>query len=259
MRNLDASLPESARLRVVKPTATAPRAFRAPRPTGGLQEQLLQLRRGIAAFRERNAELESSIGRLTNFADCESGRPAMIAAFSRDLDCLRKRLELRQARLIELERQVTLFRPEEAPVAAPPTRHELRMPPPRRFVLSLEDAPRQKAHIRREHAQLASEVLANERLIVLTRMRLRLAHDHRDLAALRRRLERLFAGGEDEDGAEARARTLREQCRTVAAAIRAEKDRIKQENWVCADEYFAAVAIQSAWRGHACRAVKAAA
>jgi hypothetical protein len=243
---------DSPRLRVVKPFSSPQRGFHSPRPTGGVQEQLIQLRRGVAAFRERNAHLQASIDHLT-FSDYQSQKHITTGDFAQDLDCLRRRLELRQANLLELERQVTLFRPEEVPVVPPPNRHALRMPSPRKFVLSLDDITQQKAHIKRVHTDLTNQALANERLIILTRMRLHLAHDHRDLTTLRRRLERLFVDSEDEEGAAARVRQLKAQCRTVSAAIKTEKDRIRQENWICADEYFAAVAIQSAWRGCAFR------
>jgi hypothetical protein len=128
---------------------------------------------------------------------------------------------------VDLELKLSVFRPEEGP---PPLR-----------------PAEEKRYVNAEHAKLVGHALANERLLCLTRMRLRLLHDQRALDALRKRLARINA--DDDDDTESAAQRLRERCRVVRAKIEREKDRIRQENWVCANEYFAAVAIQSAWRG----------
>jgi ElaB/YqjD/DUF883 family membrane-anchored ribosome-binding protein len=129
---------------------------------------------------------------------------------------------------------------------------------PRKFVMSLPEPGDMKAKVRAQHDQLKEQALANERMIILTRMQLRLIHDHRDLDALRKRVENLLHDAEADSNEEAENQRLRMQCRRLKGRIEYEKDRIRKESWVCADEYYAAVAIQSAWRAFAFRKTHAA-
>jgi hypothetical protein len=121
--------------------------------------------------------------------------------------------------------------------------------------MSLPEPGELKTKVRAQHEQLAEQALTNERMIILTRMQLRLFHDNRDLDVLRRRVEELITGGHSENDTE--NERLRMQCRRLKKRIAYEKDRIRKESWVCANEYYAAVAIQSAWRAFASRKTQA--
>jgi hypothetical protein len=124
--------------------------------------------------------------------------------------------------------------------------------------MSLPEPGELKAKVRAQHMQLADRALANERMIILMRMQLRLIHDHRDLGALRKRAENLLTDRKPDSADEAENQRLRMQCQRLKVRIEYEKDRIRKESWVCADEYYAAVAIQSAWRGFTLRKKRAA-
>jgi hypothetical protein len=216
-----------------------------PRPTGGIHENVIRLTQLIETFRSNNTRLQSLLEHLTH--DSNDLAPLPIPLLSESLENYRQRLALRQSTLVDLERKLTLFRAEDPSVTPPPNGHALRTPPRRKFVMSPPEPNEQKAYVNGQHAQLTERALANERLILLTRMKLRLAHDYRGLEALQRRLARITVD-EDEQG-ELEVQRLKKRCRAVKATIEREKERIRQEKWIGADEYFAAVAIQSAWRG----------
>jgi hypothetical protein len=248
--NLLSSPPiEPIRPRFLKQTPTVKRIdqvrqmFHSPRPTGGIQEQVIRLHQLIEVYEEKTQQLRSSLNHLLNSSNSQFA----ISAFTQTLDRYRQRLTQRHAKLLDSERTLTLFRPKEFTFSVAPTRQELRMPPRQKFVLSLPEISQQKVYIKSEHAYLTDTALMNSRLIIFARMQLKLAHDQRDLETLRKRLKRILSDEEKEEGME--RERLKERCRKVKNEIEYEKNRIKQEKWICADEFFAAVAIQSAWRG----------
>jgi hypothetical protein len=96
----------------------------------------------------------------------------------------------------------------------------------RKFVMSSAKQSRQKEHVKREYEQLTERLVANERLLIFTRMRLGLAHDHHELARMRRRIAPILTG---EFEVETDEKELKKKCKVVKAAIEYEKQRMRRE------------------------------
>jgi hypothetical protein len=238
--------PERSKSPHVKPGSLPPPVVITTRPTGGIQDEIVRLQKQLSQFRQKNTELKSRVAHFIH-----DSTELLIQDFKRDLDRAQRQLEGRQKKIGELEQIVTLFRHQTLPIVPQSPAYERRMPSPRKFVMSMPSINEQKMYIKTEHEELAEKALENERFIILSRMKLRLCHDHRDLASLRKQLEALNESEADES--EQTTDELRGRCRVVKSAMDYEKERIRKERWTCADEFFAAVSIQSSWRGFAYR------
>jgi hypothetical protein len=102
------------------------------------------------------------------------------------------------------------------------------------------------------HRDLIERALYLERLILIEKMRLRICHDHRDLADLRLRLEHIEAP--DDDDCDPDEADLKRRIRNCKEQIAREKAQIAREREPSAILDRAAASIQSAWRGFRCRA-----
>jgi hypothetical protein len=163
-------------------------------------------------------------------------------------------LEQRKRQLDDLEREVMLFRPADGeepdhacvrPIEPDPLAKFAR-PRPRAYPPPALTPPRARVSLLSGHFTLVDRALSLERLILIAKMRLKTFHDQRRFTELRAALDAIESPeGLAEDG-ESPLKTRIRMCRSKIAA---EKHRIAGERRVDAREHFAAVAIQSAFRG----------
>ena len=236
--------PSSARVRASSPVHR--RNCSSPRHMRGAQDRVSQLREIIDKLL---IEYEPLQRRVCNLKEAESDPTAARLAmqdFKLDLSRFEEQIERRRRRLLELEKQVLIFRRAEDPATAGPRLQDSLMPTRRRQLSPLPALTDQKSKASAEYQILKNKTLYYERLIILRKLQLRVLHDHRDLDRLRRQFNNLG----DEDGDDCVCSDIRRKCHALKHAIGKEQDRIAIERSPFAEEYFAAVAIQSAWRGY---------
>jgi hypothetical protein len=234
-----------------------------------VNEQQSRLEEAIASYTERNTNLRQLIDDFRDHPLDSAKRERLSSHFARCLGSYAHSLEVRRAHLHEIEKMTMIFRPADHPVAEPPTvrqsdaysrRQRLfedvsskhKRPRRRPFPPPQLVPPSSRASMLQEHWDLIEKALYLERLILIEKMKLRICHDHRDLAALRLKFEQIEEPEDDEcDPDEA---DLKRRIRNCREQIKREKARIAHERDPDSILNRAAASIQSAWRGFRCRA-----
>ena len=211
----------------------------------GAQDRVSQLKEIIEKLMIEYEPLRNRVERLSNATTDETAARLVMQDFKLDLNRLEEMIEKRRKKLQALEKQVLIFRRAEEPTASRPRLQDTLMPTRRKQLAPLPALTDQKNKASIEYQELKNKTLYYERLIILRKLQLKMLHDHRDLDQLRNSFSNL--GDTDEDCA---CSDLRRKCRALKRAITCEQDRIALERAPDAEEHFAAVAIQSAWRGY---------
>ena len=250
MRRFGAFYPSSARVRArnhsLGRSARIPRACLSPRHMGGVQDRIAQLKEDIQNLLAKNEPLRAKIEHL-KMSECDQNAMKLtMRDFKTDLRRCAQRIENRQKLLLQLEKQVLIFRQDMSAENNKPRLQDMRMPRRKKPLAQLPSLNDHKSKADAEHKRLTSKSLYYERLIILRKLQLRLCHDHRDIDQLQTQFNNL---DRDHDEDETLNR-LRQKCANLKQAIINEKDRIFTEKLPYATEHFAAVSIQSAWRGY---------
>lgn len=214
----------------------------------GVQGRINQLKELIEELDAKNAPLRSRCQHLKELQSNADASRLVLKDFRIDLNEHRKRIEERQKQLIALESKVLIFRPEDRE-SDEPFLQDQRVLKRKRSIIQLPSLNDQKGKVAAESAYLRNKALYYERLIILRKLQVKLCHDHRDLSVLRDRLERITNG----DDVEPPESDMRARCALLREMIEYEKDRIRIEQAPFAEEYFAAMTIQAAWRGYLSR------
>lgn len=243
--------PSSARVRASSPGRgmRAPRNCSSPRHMRGAQDRVSQLKEIIDKLMIEYEPLRTRVEHLSNAATDETAARLTMQDFKVDLNKLEEMIEKRRKKLIGLEKQVLIFRRAEDSTVARPRLQDTLMPTRRKQLAPLPSLTDQKSKASIEYQELKNKTLYYERLIILRKLQLKMLHDHRDLDQLRNNFNNLG----DDDDEESACNDLRRKCQALKLAIGYEQDRITVERSPYVDEYFAAVAIQSAWRGYSFR------
>jgi hypothetical protein len=165
---------------------------------------------------------------LSAFNSLEGGRPYLVEQFSSDLRELSQRIDARATQLRSLQNKVS--RCKEAPLVAVENRAE-------------------KTQLLAENEQLVGRALWLERQMIVSKLRLRLDHDHRDFCRIKRRLGRLAGEGEDDEDEDEEIGRNRERIKNLKASIEHEKARLMRLTVPATREVQAAELIQKYWRG----------
>jgi len=184
-------------------------------------------------------ELQKSNKRLKNTIDCLTGaisskekRLMLYKDFEKDLTDGLSKLEKRHQKLMEIEKNVLSFAPPESCGSNKGDKKQL---------------------MTEEHKYLRECTLSYERRILLSRMKLRLYHDRRDLSMLRKNLNAFEGGGFSREEDEKIEHSLKTQIKNLKHYINHEKYRIAREKHPLAREHEAAAIIQAFWRGYITR------
>jgi DNA repair exonuclease SbcCD ATPase subunit len=199
---------------------------------GPFTAQIEHLNQQIAEYKKKTSRLQTTLNRMDHAMTRLPERKALYKEFEDDLSEVETRLDERFDELSKSESLVKLFRqtPDEVP------KH-----------------PRDRHNLIQENEDLIQLTLAQEREMLVLKMRLRLWHDHRDLSRLRRLLNKLEGGGEDYSEDEDITAKLKSGIRNLRDAIPRERERIRILKLPDTDEHDAASIIQKNWRGYAYR------
>jgi hypothetical protein len=200
-----------------------------------LEPHIARLREQIANYRTKAERTRKSISRIIGAMTQLPDRKAIFKEFNNDLDSIELRLDQRFRDLLAAENLLKQFRqtPDQ----------------PRAVTRTGASAPSERQRMLSENQRLIEVALGNERLTLILKMKLRLCHDHRDAARLRRVLTRLEGGGgdynEDDDVVVARKIAIG----NLRRAIDRERERIAALSNPLMAEHEAATVIQKTWRG----------
>lgn len=226
-------------------------------------DQLTRLRSLAAELRAKNNQLKAEISMFREHVKDASKRQGLVDGFEATLASCLKDLELRKQKVQELEKQVMIFRPaekEEAPAprkistarlqriaAANSRRKPQRRPFPPPSLLPNKRSDPVRAQELKEHRDLIERSLYLERLIVIQKMKLKICHDHRIMEQLKQDLSQI----EDiDDDSSDDLQSQRNKIQNLREQVMREKERIREEKDENNFVHFAAVSIQSAWRGY---------
>jgi cysteinyl-tRNA synthetase len=199
---------------------------------GPFGDQIQHLTDQIKDYEQKTDRLKTTLDRLDLAMTRLAERKALYKEFEDDLSEVETRLDRRFEELSAAESLVRLFRqtPDESPVH-----------------------PRKRHNLMRENEDLIEIALAQEREMLVLKMKLRLWHDHRDLMRMRRILNKLEGGGGDYSEDEDITSKLKTSIRNLRDAIPRERERIRVLKLDDGGEHDAAAIIQKTWRGYAYR------
>ena len=226
-------------------------------------DQIVRLRALAAELRAKNAELRQEIEMMQDHWNDPGKREYLAEGFEATLANCLKEIELRKRKVDDLEKRVMIFRPaDKDEVAAPRNvrtarlqrmeaenrqrRHGRPFPPPSLLPNKRSDPVR--AQELKEHRDLIEKSLYLERMIVIQKMKLKICHDHRIMEQLKLELSQIE--DDDADDTDSEVQAERNRVRRLKEQILREKERIREEQDEHNYVHFAAVAIQSAWRGY---------
>lgn len=251
-----------------KAKIVAPSPKRTVEAKGPFSKQISSLENSITRFEKKNAELSDTINRLIGAMTTMKERKELFTEFENNLRQVSLRLDTRYENLLVCEEQVKSFR--QTPDTPDYSQYKYYEQKKRarssadRYKLSNNEAddpiltrPRMVNKTSQEHQDLLEKnkelveiALAQERRMLLGKMKLRLCHDHRDLSQLRRVLNKLEGGGETFMEEERITNSLKVAISNLRAAIARERERIRIEKLPSIELFDAAVIIQKTWRGY---------
>ncbi|OHS99115.1 IQ calmodulin-binding motif family protein [Tritrichomonas foetus] len=211
-------------------------------PSGPFTKNINMLKNSINFYKQKNNQLKETIDLLNGAMETMDERRALFKQFDKDLQEIFSRLDQRSLELTNAESKVKSFRqtPEGMSTIV-------------NIPLS-SNSERQK--LLTDNEKLVQLALAQERQMVIMKMRLRLFHDHRDLSRLRRILNKLEGGGSDYREDEEITSNLKSSIQTLRKAIGRERERIRLLELNNMDDHDAATVIQKTWRGYYYRYLK---
>ena len=199
---------------------------------GPFTAQITKLRKQVEDYTTRVANLRQTIERLNGAVTTLSYRKALYKEFDQDLRAAALRLSSRFENLNAAEEVVKSFRQDTQFTAVDPN-----------------SQISEKQRLLVDNKKMIETALAQERCILLHKMKLRLYHDHRDLSHLRRVLNKMEGGGGDYREDEEITENLKAAIGRLRDGIEAERERIRIATLPDTDEYDAAVIIQKNVRG----------
>lgn len=200
----------------------------------------------IAEMEDQIKRLEAKLAKtkreytlLTGAMTSSSQRRDLFSDFQSTLDQFSYKLQERSNRLKMYEENVNTFRQED---------HE------EKDLLNLRgiqfsNKENQQTELIRENTKLVSQALAQERILLILKMRLRLCHDHRDFDELRSVLNKLMGGGKDLDEDQIIVKKYKSIINTIKQHKHEEKRRIQELQQPYNIEKEAAIIIQKTFRG----------
>ena len=225
---------KTAELQRKQPIRTASRGaiVRGVDPKGPFTAQITKLRKQVEDYQTRVNNLRQTIERLNGAVTTLSYRKALYKEFDQDLKAAALRLSNRFENLTAAEEVVKSFRQDTKFTA-----------------VDANSQISEKQRLLVDNKKMIETALAQERCILLHKMKLRLYHDHRDLSHLRRVLNKMEGGGGDYREDEEITENLKSAIKRLRDGIEAERERIRIASLPDTDEYDAAVIIQKNVRG----------
>lgn len=209
-------------------------ALEAPGP---FTKNINSLKKTINSYETKNKEIQDTINLLNGAMETMDERRQLFKMFDRELNTIYERLDNRFSELSSAESIIKSFR------QAPEGKSTL----DKIHTLPTNQIERNKLlDINQELVQMA---LAQERQMIVMKMRLRLCHDHRDLSRLRRILNKLEGGGSDYREDEEITAQLKKSIHHLKSAILQERERIRLLQLDGMEEHEAATIIQKQVRG----------
>ena len=225
----------------------------------------------IISMNKKNQVLYDMIDNLEHNEIPQQIKNQMINEFQNVIKNHRRSLTRRLNRLTELEEEIKVFRFDEKQQQPP----KIVYPPINKTIHSpragLKTSPRHelaKLNAKSENDHLTEKALYLERLIVIQKMKLKLCHDHRDLALLsnefdiaKERIKNYSDKNHEEEEQDDNIfeldddvdQKLKTNIKNIKAAIEHEKKRIKAYESKFYNFYDAASKIQKVWLGYNCR------
>lgn len=204
---------------------------------GPFSKNINSLKKSINYYEMKNREIRETINLLNGAMETMDERRQLFKQFDRELNTIYDRLDNRFSDLSNAEGILKSFR------QAPEGKSTL----DKIHTLPTNQIERNKLlDINQELVQMA---LAQERQMIVMKMRLRLCHDHRDLSRLRRILNKLEGGGSDYREDEEITAQLKKSIHHLKSAILQERERIRLLQLDGMEEHEAAIIIQKNVRG----------
>lgn len=110
-----------------------------------------------------------------------------------------------------------------------------------------------RAKMNKENEMLSSYVKYLEKKIIVMKMKLKLYHDQRDYATLKKNLNAFESGSSPVNEDEEIENKIKTQIKNIRTYMKYEKERIEKCKSPLFHQHDAACSIQSAWRGYAVR------
>ncbi|KAK8860253.1 hypothetical protein M9Y10_011918 [Tritrichomonas musculus] len=220
-----------------KPLNELARSSSSLEAPGPFTKNINQLKKSVNYYETKNKEIQETIDLLNGAMETMDERRQLFKLFDRDLNTIYDRLDQRFTELFDTENIIKSFR--QAPEGKTTLDKVQTLP-------TKEIDRKQLLNINQELVQMA---LAQERQMVVMKMRLRLCHDHRDLSRLRRILNKLQGGGSDYREDEEITAQLKKSIHHLKFAIAQERERIRLLQLDGMEEHEAATIIQKQVRG----------
>lgn len=221
----------------LKPLNDLSRSSSSLEAPGPFTKNINNLKNSINFYETKNREIQNTINLLNGAMETMDERRQLFKQFDRELNTIYNRLDNRFTELSNAESIIKSFR------QAPEGKSTL----DKIHTLPTNQIERNKLlDINQELVQMA---LAQERQMIVMKMRLRLCHDHRDLSRLRRILNKLEGGGSDYREDEEITAQLKKSIHHLKSAILQERERIRLLQLDGMEEHEAATIIQKQVRG----------
>lgn len=220
---------------------------------GGFQKKPRTRASTVMTSKDKISDMEAQIKRLqakldkvkrqynllTGAMNSSSLRRELFADFQSILDGFSMKLQERSNRLNEYEDAVNTFRQEDHEEDDLIHIHNIQF----------SNKQNQQTDLIRENEKLVRQALAQERILLILKMRLRLCHDHRDFDELRSVLNKLMGGGKDLDEDQIIVKKYKQIIQTIKQHKHEEKKRIIDLQRPLDLERESAIVIQKTWRG----------
>lgn len=230
------STPQPNRKKPYSGSANSKRSSSTLEAPGPFTKNILLLQRSIEEYTKKNDEIRETINLLNGAMETMDDRRLLFKEFDRDLNQIYDRLDRRFKDLEFAENLVYSFKQDLEG-------HSLYEKVP-----NLPTNENRKKLLE-DNQQLVHTALAQEREMILKKMRLRLNHDHRDLSRLRRILNKLQGGGSDYREDEEITTELKNSIHILKDSIIRERERIRLLELPGMEEHDAALIIQKHVRG----------
>ena len=205
------------------------------------KEQIKELQKTIEKLEKKLKDLRYTQKKYDHAMTNGELRRALYTDLQNEINRFSERLQKRADMLNNFQEEINTFRQYTDDL--PPI-------PKERLTSYLSNSKNPQTKLLNENKVLINQALAQERTMLILKMRMRLCHDHRDLDQLRSVLNKMMGGGKDIDEDQLIIKKYKEVISRLKLHIRQEKARIEEVSKPYNVEYESAVIIQKTWRGY---------
>ena len=211
------------------------------------KEQVLELEKTVSILEQKKKNLLFAQKQFDNAMTHGELRRSLYNDFQNEINRFSERLQKRSDLLANFEEQLNTFRQYTDDL--PPI-------PKEKLANFLSNSHNPQTKLLNENKVLVNQALAQERTMLVLKMKMRLCHDHRDLDQLRSVLNRMMGGGKDMDEDQIIIKKYKEVIGILKQHIKEEKARIEEVSKPFDVEHESAIIIQKTWRGYRYRQKK---